>query len=382
MNHLTEYSTDEEFKKWTDRIGKGTIPSYVKALKLWVYFNQIKYGIVHTPKTLIDEIEEDRKKSRRETGLVETKLVKFHRWLLEEYQATGRYGKEIRIGVSEKRATSYVMAIRSFYKWNKFPIIKEDLTKDLIKIPEERLENKKHQFTMAEITKMVNYKTNTPLDKAILIFQPQSMMDTSTISKNVKFKTLIMGFKEMYPIPKNKFIRALIEALRATQKPLLLGVKRVKTKNNYITFVGVDSCRLVADYLEWAYLDNEKEPKLDDVVFTHNDMPLLYGEGLEKFDYISPLWKKLVIELMIINPATVSSADVNPGRPHAGRASISEILKEHVSNNIVEHWMGHKIDRTQLAYALTLQKSATESIEREEKMREIYAKHEYLISLE
>jgi hypothetical protein len=376
---------DEEFIKWIDLFGKGTKPSYEKGLELWITFLKYRYRINHTPKTLIDEIEEDRKKSRRKQGVIESRIIAFYKYLRYDHVSKGRYGKEKKVGLSENRATAYVMSIRSFYMHNRFPLIPGALPKSAIPIPETIPENEKHDFTMKEIKQMVTHPANSPLDKAILIFQPQSMMDTSTLSTEVRFKTLISGFKEIYAFPSKNFIEPLIEALRSTSNPLILNVKRVKTGKNYTTFVGKDSCHTLADYLQWEYIDKDKKkhPQLNDIVFIHENKPLLHGTGLTKQDYISPLWKTRAIQIGLISEAGMASSDINPARPHGGRAAISDILKDKIAESLVEHWMGHTIDKVKIAYALKMQahKDVEVSRKRKERMREIYHEHEYLIAI-
>lgn len=374
---------EEEYTKWIDKVREGSKPSYQKALELYLLFRSIKDRISLTPKTLIDEIEEDRRKTMRKQGTIEGKIIAFYNWLKYEYASRGRYGKEPRTGVSDSRAKAYVMAIRGFYRSNRFPILADDLSTDLKREATKKPINRKHRFSMEEIKAMIEHPQNTPLDKAIIIFQAQSMMDTSTLTQNVLFKTVLSGFKEKYGFTSKGFLLPLIDALRNTQHPLMLSIARVKTGENYVTFVGRDSCLCLADYLE--FFEGKEHPSVNDLLFILHGESLMHGEGVYKRDYVSKLWRNRVLQLGIIDEARLKSADINPARPHSIRASTSDILKIQggINNDLVEFWMGHKVGETKLAYALTLQaeKGDSASVDDFERMRDIYKKHESLISI-
>ena len=379
---------DDEYKRWIDRVRPGSRPSYEKALELWIGFIRDRYGIAHTPKTLIDEIEEDRRKPRREQGVIEDRLVAFFNWLREEYVPKGVFGRgnlrRKKRGVSPKKAMAYIMAIRSFYRRNGFPIRSDDLSTDMTKEPQVSPWNQQHQFTMDELRRMVDACTNLR-DKAIIIVKAQSLMDSSTLAYNFRYSTIVRGFRENFKIPARNFLPKLIEALRSTKYPLHIRIERFKTRHIYDTFIGRDGCLALADYLE-EKLHTGIKPGLNDVIFTlyKNEMEHPYDMYIKSDtrDVISELFRRLTRKLGIISEAVLESADINPARPHALRGSIATILREYVNSEIVEYWMGHKIKEKSLAYFLDLQarRDKLQEKDRIEKMRELYAKYEHLIS--
>jgi hypothetical protein len=82
----------EEVKRWLAGRGKGTVKQYLSIMRKYTEFTGLN------PAELIDEAEEDRKKSRRERGKPEYRLKEFHEWLLNDYE--WKKGK----GVSKNRA--------------------------------------------------------------------------------------------------------------------------------------------------------------------------------------------------------------------------------------------------------------------------------------
>ena len=367
----------------------GSRPSYEKALELWIKFIKERYDKHHTPKTLIDEIEEDRKKPRREQGEVEDRLVAFYHWLLDEYIPRGVFGKgnlrRRKKGISPKKAHAYLMAIRSFYRRNGFPIRSDDLTFDMVKEPQPNPWNQQHQFTMEEISKMIN-ACYTKRDKALIAVKAQSLMDSSTLAFNFRYSTIANGFKEKFDIPSRNFLPHLVHALRTTRYPLHIRIERFKTRHIYDTFIGKDACNLLADYLEEKYEAGER-PHITDIVFTlyKSEVTTVHDKYIksDSRDVISELFRKLTKKLGIVSEAILESADINPARPHALRGSIATILREHINSEIVEYWMGHKIKEKSLAYFLDLQarRDSLQEKNRIEKMRELYAKYEHLISI-
>jgi len=373
---------DEEYRRWIERVRLGSRPSYEKALELWIDFLLGRYGEHHTPKTLIDQIEEDRRQPRRQQGLIEDRLVSFHNWLLSEYIPRGVFGRGNRgrkkRGVSPKKAMVYIMALRSFYKHNGFPIRTELLSPAMLKPPSARPQNRQHMFTPDEIRRMIQACTN-PRDRAIIAVKAQTLMDSSTLAYNFRYSTFVGGFKEDFRISGRNFLPKLVEALRSTEYPVHVRIERFKTQHVYDTFMGVCACRILADYLE-EKVNTNVNPSLNDVVFTlyrHEGGP---GEVYIKSntrDVISELFRRLVRRLGIVSEAELAAADMNPARPHALRGSIATLLRENINSEIVEYWMGHRIDEKSLVYFLDLQarKDGVSERDRIEKMRELYSKY-------
>ena len=88
-------------------------------------------------------------------GKPEERLAEFHKWLLTEYEVKTR-GKNRkpsgRKGISKMMATTYVGAIRSFYRRNGFPI----MTKTPKAAPKK--ENRKMLLTPREVKILVDHR--------------------------------------------------------------------------------------------------------------------------------------------------------------------------------------------------------------------------------
>ncbi|HIH78230.1 MAG TPA: integrase, partial [Halobacteria archaeon] len=77
MNNFEEF---EEVKKWLSTVKEGSKKSYLSGFRLYVEFRG------KNPKELIDEIEGDRKKARREIGKPEEMVEEFYQYLLNNFK--------------------------------------------------------------------------------------------------------------------------------------------------------------------------------------------------------------------------------------------------------------------------------------------------------
>ncbi|MFO8133660.1 MAG: integrase, partial [Thermoplasmatota archaeon] len=113
---LLEY---REIERWLTGSPYSTKANYLSSLKKYLIYRDMN------PEKLIDEIEADRKKSKREQGEVELEAKKFLEWLrTDREKETGGYNprKTGEKGMSDKAVASILGAIRSFYRANGFTL--------------------------------------------------------------------------------------------------------------------------------------------------------------------------------------------------------------------------------------------------------------------
>ena len=302
----------EEVKKWIVQVKPSSQPTYLSALKAYLEFTGLN------PRELIDEAEEDRRKPRREQGKPEQRLAEFHRWLLSDYEVKTR-GKNRRPsgkkGLSKTMATTYVAAIRSFYRRNGFPI--------MIKTPKAapRKENRKLALTPVEVKLLVDHAP-TLRDRAIILFMFQGGFDASTIC-SLNYGDVKRG-------------------LEREEVPLQIDVVREKEEVEYFTFIGRDAVEALKAYL------NERRAKGEEL--TPNS-PLFVKEGAKKRkneritqNLIQNMLRETALKAGLITEEDLETADLNPCRPHALRAAFSTILRLNGFDPLLVDFMqGHRI---------------------------------------
>ena len=327
----------KEVKRWLVGKGRTTKSEYLGALRIYTDYRGLD------PKQLIDEIEEDRKKPRRERGEVEFKLKEFHEWLLNEKEKEkgGGGGKTGEKGVSTKRAATIMGAIRSFYKANGFPIT--------IKLPRPTTLKKNHklQIRAEDVKKLVDHAP-TIRDKAIILMLFQSGMDVSTLC-SLDYGDVARG-------------------LENNECPLPIHVVRKKRQVEYTTFLGRDGIDALKAYI------NKRRERQDEIKHTE---PLFVKErnrnGNKRItkDLIEKMLREVAVLSGVVSKEEMERADMNPCRPHALRSGFSTIMKlQGVNNEIVEYWMGHVIPY-----------EAAYMIPQEEELKKIYAEHEEALSV-
>ncbi|RKX68179.1 integrase [candidate division TA06 bacterium] len=328
----------KEVKRWVAGKPKGTITQYLCSLRVYCDYRGMN------PKQLIDEIEEDRKKPRRERGEVEYKLKEFYSWLLnDKKKEVGGLIKKTtgEKGVSPKRATSIIGAIRGFYKDNGFPI--------LLKLPRATTLKKNHkkQIRAEDVKKLVDHAP-TIRDKAIILMLFQSGMDVSTLC-SLDYGDVAKGLeRDEYPLP--------------------IHVVRKKAGIEYTTFLGRDGIEALKAYIN-KRRERQGEIKHTEPLFVkernRNENKRITRELIEK------VLREVAVLSGVVSKEEMERADMNPCRPHALRGAFSTIMKlQGVNNEIVEYWMGHVIPY-----------EAAYMIPQEEELKRIYAEHEEALSI-
>jgi len=334
-----ELAEFKEVEKWLIGKAKETKKVYLIALNTYCKYRGLN------PKQLIDEIEEDRKKPRRERGEVEFKLKEFHEWLLNEKDKMMGGWKPRKVGkkgLSPKRANMIVNTVRSFYKINGFPVLN-------LRLPKAPPLKKNHKLTLrAEHVKKLVDHSPTIRDKAIILMLFQSGMDISTLI-SLNYGDVARG-------------------LENDECPLAIHVVRKKAGIEYTTFIGRDAIDALKAYL------NKRRQKQGEIKY---DEPLFVKEREIKGDKritrnaIDKMLKQVAVLSGVVSKEEMERADMNPCRPHALRGAFSTIMKlQGVNNEIVEYWMGHAIPY-ESAYM----------IPQEEELRRIYAEHEEALSI-
>lgn len=326
-----------ETKKWFNRVGRGSIPVYRVGLRLYCDYTKLN------PTELIDEVEEDRKKSRREQGIPEQRLMEFHRWLLTECRKRDHQGRETdEVGLAKSKAANYFGAIRSFYKANGFPLS--------VKTPKfsVKKENQKLNLTPGQAKQLIDHAP-TIRDRAIIAMQFQGGFDVSTLCS--------LNYADVK------------RELETGIEPLLIRVVRGKDEVEYFTFIGKDSIELLKAYL------NERKTSGEELKL---DSPLFVKEGYAKKSkqriathLIQNMMRDTALRSGIVNSEDLDYSDFNPCRPHALRSAFSTILALNGFNQtLIDFMQGHRV-----AY------NGSYFIPQPEKIREMYRGIESHLSL-
>ncbi len=298
-----------EVKKWVREKSEGSVNNYLTAMKLYMNFTGLN------PDQMLDEAEEDMKKSRRDRGLPESRLLDFHEYLLTKHSKM-RGKRTGSAGVSKNLAKMYFSAIRGFYKANGF----------YLNVKTPRATNKKENFKLElrpkDVKKLVDLAPCLR-DKAIILSMFQSGMDVATIC-SLNYGDVSRQLKE-------------------EKVPLIIHVNRDKEGVEFHTFLGKDAIDALKLYIQ------ERERKYGEKL--QHDSPLFVKEGAKKLSFerittnlIQNMSKDLVLNAGIVTEDELEASDINPARPHALRSAFSTILKlEGVNELFVEYMLGHSI---------------------------------------
>jgi integrase len=319
-----------EVERWLVGRTKGTRGTYLSGLRAYIEFRKL------SPTEIIDEIEQDRDKSRRKQGTPELWINKFYEWLTTEYvqKRRGVHQKRItkprkrrtsgKIGVSSGLATTYCMSIRSFYKQNGF-----DIKGNLLNIPKsvEREANSKLRLRQPDIYKLINV-AGCVRDRAIILLQYQSFQGVAEVCK--------LNFGHVQ------------KALEAGEDFIRVDSVRKKTKVPYQFVIGSEVVELLKIYL------NERRELGEELRF---DSPLFIQERQRSeivrltTGAIESMMVTVALKSGLVTTKQMEVADLNPCRPHALRSSGMTVAKlDGMPEVAVEYMAGHKLDRTTQAY--------------------------------
>lgn len=298
-----------EVKKWLGRVGKSTRNTYMSVLPVYVNFRELN------PTQLIDEIEEDRKKSRRERGVPEQRMMEFYNYLISDFERRrSRPNGEKPKGVSKAVASNWLRVIMGFYKANGFPLT--------MKVPKAapKKENVKLSLTPKDVKLLMDHAP-TLRDRVIILMMFQGGFDVSTICS--------LNYGDV------------ARELDAAKTPMTINVVREKEAVSYYTYIGHDAIEMLKAYLRER--QRHQKLKLSD--------PLFVKEGAKKLKFerittnlIQNMLRDVAVKSGLVSEEEMDIADMNPARPHALRSAFSTILRLNGFNDtIVDFMMGHSI---------------------------------------
>jgi integrase/recombinase XerD len=306
---LNNFEDFEEVKKWLSTVKERSKNSYLSGFRLYIDFRG------KDPKELIDEIEEDREKSRRERGKTEQKLEEFYQYLLNDFVTRREVNGKQKKGLSKNLAAMYTTSIRSFYRRNGYPLMSKS------KRGVSKKENRKLSMTSKLVKRLVDHAT-TLRDKAIILFMFQGGFDVSTLS-SIDYGDVARELKE-------------------GEDPMMITVVREKEEVEYFTFVGKDAIDVIM-----AYLD-ERKHKGEEITY---QSPLFLKEGKKKrkgeritTNLVQNMLRDVAVSSGVVSEEEMISADMNPARPHTLRAGFSTVLRLNgFSDMLVEFMLGHSV---------------------------------------
>jgi len=280
---------------------------------------------------LVQEKWNDSKKPPMDQGLVEVKLREFYTYMTKEYKLEKRgavkkgkkRAKTGRVGLALGSALSYCVAIADFYRRHNLRLnIK--LTQAFKGGQAVRPVNESEKMSAEQIAELA-YFAPTLRDKAVIWTEFQSGSDVSTVC------SLNWG-----------------HVARDINNPPLGAVKlkglirKKEPSKTYISFIYKTAIEAIKAYLKerWG-ADYEKRLKFDSPLFT--------GVGRWEDRRIRPrmiedMMRGVALKSPIVPNGKLESADINPVRPHALRASFSDrMAKAGASKLLIDYLQGHKM---------------------------------------
>jgi integrase len=309
---------DPIVKRWLDSIVKsGTKYNYRSAFKVFLEYSKL------SPSQLIDEAVEDSKKDpRQRKDVLLTRILGFYAWLKTDYEKKSRgtgphyvVGK----GLSDKLASMYTSAIRSFYATYDLQV----RLKGRRRIPKARVTNKRMIVGSEQVRVLVEH-ARSPRDRALILVNFQGGLDASTLC-SIKYGDIAEG-------------------LAKNEHPLKLELQRPKTGTDFYTFIGHDAIEALKAYIA--------DMKQRGVNFTHSAPLFLQGKSKEAMltDNVQDMMKEVAIRAGFIDTKNNGHA-FNPLGPHALRESFGSIMTNSgVPDTIVDFWLGHAIGELAEAY--------------------------------
>jgi integrase len=309
---------DPIVKRWLDSIVKsGTKYNYKSAFKVFLEYTKL------SPTQLIDEAVEDFKKDpRQRKDVLLTKILGFYAWLKTDYEKKSRGSGPHTVigkGLSDKLASMYTSAIRSFYATYDLQV----RLKGRRRIPKAKVTNKR-MIVGAEQVKVLFDHARSPRDRAIILTNFQGGLDAATLC-SIKYGDIAEG-------------------LAKKEHLLKLELYRGKTGVDFYTFLGHDAIEAIKAYFA--------DMKQRGVTFTHNTPLFLQDKSKEVMmtDNVQDMMKEVAIRAGFIDKENNGHA-FNPLGPHSLRESFGSIMTNSgVPDTIVDFWLGHAIGELAEAY--------------------------------
>lgn len=333
-----------EIKNWLGNKKPRTKKAYLQAMTAFIEFSKL------TPKALIDEAETDLKKPRRERGAPKRRAEAFYNYLLTDYELNKPTNGRKRTGVkgaSKNTASTFLGAVKSFYKANNFELN--------YRVPKatRKKENIKRTIYPEDVQKLLNV-ADSLRDKAFILTQYESLQSIQEVV-NLNYGDIS-------------------RELEKGEIPLHIHMIREKADTEYDTFIGEDAIALLKAYIE----DRKRKGETMKI-----DTPLFINEGVQKYDTkgkprrvtttnLSTIVRKCGLLAGLVTEEELEKADMSPVRSHTLRASASTILQlAGVPKPLVDYWTGHAVSETDRAYF----------VPPVEKQREIYEENYHRLSI-
>gem|GEM_PF-658763 len=294
----------EEVKVILAGRSENTRRNYLSGLKKYCEFRNLQ------PDELIDEIEENVKKSPRERERAEREVKKFYDWLREEKK------------LSSGTVHVCITAVRAFYRDNGFPL-------GPLRLPATRVkkENIRRVLRAGDVKKMVNCCKNSR-DRAVVLMLFQGGFDTQTL--------LSLDYGDVK------------EGLKNEEEPLVIQVVRQKEGVDYKTCIGHDAIEALKLYIHeremgTRYIPSEK---------LKSDSPLFISERV--YDKrkckrltnigLGIIFRDLARRAGVVDVEDLKRSDINIVGAHALRKSFSTICRNSgVPPDLVEFMIGHRL---------------------------------------
>jgi site-specific recombinase XerD len=333
---------DPTLQRWLNPITKNSTK--------WAYITAFRGYAEWTKKTaseLIDEAYEDlRRDPKEKRDVVLQRLKSFYNYLKNDYEVKSRgRGKHVaqKKGLSDKAATLYISAIRSFY--STFDINIKLTGRN--KLPKPHVKNKRIIFKPEDVWKvkaLVDHARNTR-DRALVLFHFQGGLDVSTLCS--------LDYGDVR------------EGLEKNEHPLKIEPMRVKTGVEFYTFVGTDAIEALKAYLA--------DMRSRGVQFTDQTPLFLQERGKNRLrtHNIQTMIKDLAVRAGFVTEENNGNS-FNPLGTHSLRESFGSLMTNSgAPDTIVDFWLGHDIGDMAKAYK-TVQF---------EDLKQMYLEREHLLSI-
>ncbi|MGB2727220.1 MAG: tyrosine-type recombinase/integrase [Halobacteriota archaeon] len=321
----------EEVKVILAGRSENTRRNYLSGLKKYCEFRNLE------PDELIDEIEENVKKSPRERERAEREVKKFYDWLRED--------KKLSSGTIHVCIT----AVRAFYRDNGFPLRP-------LRLPTTRVkkENIRRVLKAEDVKKMVNCCKNSR-DRAVVLMLFQGGFDTQTL--------LSLDYGDVKGGLKNE------------EEPLVIHVVRQKEGVDYKTCIGHDAIEALGLYLHeremgTRYIPAEKLKPGAPLFISERVFDMKKRKRLTNIGVVI-VFKELARRAGVVDVEDLKRSDINIVGAHALRKSFSTICRNSgVPPDLVEFMIGHRLKFNGAYYEPS-----------DEKLKEEYRKAEPFLSI-
>jgi len=306
------WKVGEELDRWLSTKKSSTRGIYLGSWKLYKTFIESELGKkfedAELAKYLIDEIEEEERKPRRERGEVSRRLIRWGQWMRKR-------------GLSRNTVKTHVGAIMGFYRENGFRIRFTRRFSDLF--PAGSLpENKKKLLQPEDVKKLIDH-AKCLRDKAMILVQYEGGMDTKTLCE--------MNVGHVMDI-----------LLKETVQFLTIHLYRAKEEWEYFTHIGPNAIKALRAYL--------KERKSKGYTLSNNS-PLFVKSWTKKGKprrvttrVIEEVVRDTAIRAGLVNPAILKPRQHSPVKPYSLRSSFATLLEnDNCPFQFKEFWQGHKI---------------------------------------